>query len=113
MTNSIKTLQSLATSGQLTYTHHGVYRPHDGATEWADNPNTGYRWDGVVDAHPCPDGCTHLDIGLELHDSDTTETVTAEDLGVDDLAYYEAIVESLTAGDTGHVTVRGRTVYAA
>jgi hypothetical protein len=115
MTTTIQTLQSLATSGQLIATEHGVYRPHDGATEWADCPATGDRWCGVSDypATDCPADYDHLECDVSLHDSDTREELKVEDLGITDLAYHQAIIESLAAGYTGHVLVSGRTVYAA
>ena len=108
---TIKTLQSLATSGQLIATEHGVYRPHDGVSEHADCPETGHRWDGAQTTEVCP--YSYLECDVTLTDSDTRDALTAEDLGITDLAYHQAIIESLAAGYTGHVLVSGRTVYAA
>ena len=48
-----------------------------------------------------------------LYDSDTTELVTARDLGISRAAYLEAIRESRDCEqDEGHVRVNGRRVYA-
>jgi hypothetical protein len=108
---TIKTLQSLATSGQLIATEHGVYRPHDGVTEYADCPETGHRWDGTQTSETCP--YSYLECRVSLHDSDTREELTAEGLGLSPLAYHQAIIESLAVGYTGHIVAAGRTVYAA
>jgi hypothetical protein len=114
MTITIKELTSLARNGQLLASEHGVYRPHDGATEHCDNPHTGYRWDGTVETSGCPDDFNCLECDVSFLDSSTNEPVSAEDLGLSAAEYHAEIVGSL-ASDTveGHITVAGRTVYAA
>jgi hypothetical protein len=48
-----------------------------------------------------------------LRDSDTNESLTAEELGITDEQYAEAIEESATCSQAeGHVLVNGRRVYA-
>ena len=105
------TTATLARNGQLIATEHGVYRPHDGVAEYADCPETGHRWDGAMTSETCP--YSYLECRVSLHDSDTREELTAEDLGITDLAYHQAIIESLAVGYTGHIVAAGRTVYAA
>jgi hypothetical protein len=48
-----------------------------------------------------------------LHDSETNDALCPEDLGVTQEAYDAACVESTASGDTGHIRVAGRRVYAA
>lgn len=49
-----------------------------------------------------------------LRDSDTTDSLTAEDLGITDEQYAEAIEESANSDQAeGHIRVNGRRVYAA
>jgi hypothetical protein len=55
-----------------------------------------------------------LDASIKLHDSDTADRLTAEDLEIDATRYVEACCESLDCGQAeGHVRVNGRRVYAA
>lgn len=49
----------------------------------------------------------------KLHDSNTTDTLTAEDLGITVKEYREAVRESLAEKNEGHIRVNGRRVYAA
>jgi len=48
-----------------------------------------------------------------LYDSDTNDSVTAEDLGCSDDEYAAAVAESLAAYGEGHIRVNGRRVYAS
>ena len=50
---------------------------------------------------------------LELRDSDTSETVDADDLGCTTVEYVETICDSLDSDQPdGHVRLNGRRVYA-
>lgn len=54
-----------------------------------------------------------LEADAELHDSDTAERLTAEDLGISATRYVELCCESLDSAQAeGHVRVGKRRVYA-
>jgi len=49
-----------------------------------------------------------------LCDSDTNEELTADDLGITDEQYADALAESAGAGETGHIRLEnGRRVYGS
>ena len=49
----------------------------------------------------------------DLYDSETTDLLRAEDLGISDLRYRQAVRESLESDQAeGHIVVDGRRVYA-
>jgi hypothetical protein len=50
---------------------------------------------------------------MQLYDSDTAEVLTAEELGITEEEYCQAIADSMADGtEEGHVYVNGRRVYA-
>jgi hypothetical protein len=49
-----------------------------------------------------------------LYDSDTNDSLTAEDLGITDEQYEAAVAESVNCGQAeGHIRIGERRVYAA
>lgn len=49
----------------------------------------------------------------KLHDSETTDTLSAKDLEISAQEYREAVRESMAIAGEGHIRVNGRRVYAA
>jgi hypothetical protein len=51
---------------------------------------------------------------MDLYDSDTTDQVNADDLGITDDEYRQAVKDSLACDQAeGHIIVSGRRVFAA
>lgn len=56
---------------------------------------------------------TNTDSYDTLYDSDTNEVLSADDLGITNEQYEDALKESIGCGQAeGHIRVNGRRVYA-
>lgn len=66
------------------------------------------------DDHIYADGVPVADAEtLTLYDSETADPVTAEELGITEAEYRQAIADSMAAGtEEGHIYVNRRRVYA-